>query len=137
MPGRTAARRRVLLGGVLAAAGGGLLFTLGNLGAEKPIWSRLLLPSDSFENGWRRAYGVFADSTLIEAAERAIDARRQEWETTPSQLGDILNRSFEDGLAIVQKLSREDYAEDRTVSVGTWLVSRTEAELILLLRSQS
>lgn len=91
------------------------------------------MPQGVFEHEWKRAFGDYVDPNLMEAAGKALEARRQDWENLPSPVTDLLKHSYEDAIALVQKRSRQDFAADRIVSVKNWLISRTEAELILLL----
>lgn len=131
-------RRRAVLGGLSAAAvGGGVWLALGRPDLERLVRDRSAPPRpppDSFVGELRRF--LPSDRGRVDVINAASDALRQKrgsWWRVPSPFEGISEHSFEDALALIRTRCRDDYAAGRMVSVMNWLISRTEAELILLL----
>ena len=151
-------RRRAVLGGLSTAAlGGGVWLALGRPDIGRLVWDRSApppRPPDAFVRELRQLLANPAgftastsvtnvirlssrrDSSRVDVINAASDALRQKrgsWWWVPSPFEGISEHSFEDALALIRTRCRDDYAAGRMVSIMNWLISRTEAELILLL----
>ncbi len=119
----------------MATTGGGLLYLLGYSRMREDAWTRSPLPFARFEHEWRRMFSDLDDPAVLDLAAKALEEKREDWQDLPSLLPDLSDRSFKEGIERASARSREDYAAGRIVSVDNWLISRSEAELLAMLRT--
>lgn len=75
-----------------------------------------------------------AHEDAVQAAAAALRERAGDWLDVPSALQRVRGATFGETLSSIRGACRDDYVAGRTVSVVGWVISRTEAELITLLR---
>ena len=133
-------RRRTLIGGLSATAAvavGGAWVALGRPDLGRMLWERDAPPPpppDAFISELKQQLPAGNSRIeLVNAASEALGQQREAWWFVPSPFRGVSADSFDDAMALVRTRCRDDYAAGRTVSVMSWVISRIEAELIVLL----